>query len=153
MTIRADRDLGERARFGLGTDTQDDAVGTELTEEDVVTDQSSSAADISADSTTLVGTGTTVQAVLEELDDTAALAAPKANFASVVIAGADNSVSHDYTATGVTATSKVFGAFALKDQATIVAAVAGTITPGTDKITVAGGADLSTFFLVFLVIK
>lgn len=83
MSIRANRTLEDRARFGLGSDTQDDNTvpatdETPLTAEGVVEAGGIAlpvaASAVSADSTTLVGTGTTVQAVFEELDDAVALA-------------------------------------------------------------------------------
>ena len=70
-----------------------------------------------------------------------------------VVAGADNTSTHDYTATGVVAGSVVVGAFWTADASDGVTAVTGTITPGTDIITVAGGADLSSAkHIVFTVI-
>ena len=98
--------------------------------------------------------------VLDPTDDraevfaTAAVAASVAALATYAIAGDDNTTSHDYTATGVKTTSTVFGAVSFKTDGSAVAAVAGTITPGANKITVAGGDNLATNYnLVFLVVK
>jgi hypothetical protein len=132
MSIEAGRTQGARAGVagkGLG-DSQADIDASELTIDDD---------DIGADS---VSGATVLHAALAKLYA----------LKTFVIAGADNSVTHDYTASGLVSTSKVAAALAFKDQAATVAAVAGTITPGTDKITVAGGDDLSaSFVLVFFV--
>jgi hypothetical protein len=68
-------------------------------------------------------------------------------------AGADNSSTHDYTITGVTATSTVVQVLAFKHTDGLVIAATGTITPGAGKVTIATGADLSTYFLVFFIVK
>jgi len=132
MSIEAGRTQGARAGVagkGLG-DSQTDIDASELTIDDD---------DIGADS---VSGATILHAALAKLYA----------LETFVVAGADNSVSHDYTASGLVSTSKVVAALAFKDQATVVAAVTGTITPGADKLTVAGGADLSSgFTLVFIV--
>lgn len=99
---------------------------------------------------------TATQADIDEIEvDIVALEARKSVTAgkTIVIAGADNTSTHNYTATGVTATSVVVGAFYVANAADGVTAITGTITPGTDIITVAGGADLSSAkTLVFTVI-
>lgn len=109
------------------------------------------------DSQAIVGLGAKVDDTYATDAALTASAATKATIASLAvypIAGADNSVSHDYTATGVSASSTVFGALSFKTDGTAIAAVAGTITPGANKITVAGGADLSASYnIVFLVVK
>jgi len=83
------------------------------------------------------------------------LAKTTLTFKTYVVAGQDNTSTADYTATGMASTSQVIGAVTLKDQATIAATVAGTITPGTNKITVAGGADLSAAdtFILFICVS
>lgn len=132
---RASRSAKAKAVFGLGRGSNSHSVDT---------------VDNTIDGTFAADTDVTTEATARATADTALVAA----LATFVVAGADNTTTHDYTATGVTASSTVFGAVAFKDQATVAAAIAGTITPGTDKITVAAGADLSAgFTLVFFVKK
>lgn len=137
---QANRTQAARAIIGLGT-------GTHTHSED-------DTADNRLDATVTAQAGVTeMEADIVALEAADALKAPIASLAAYPIAGADNTVSHDYTATGVAVTSTVFAALAIKTDGSVVAAVAGTITPGANKITVAGGADLSLYNLVFLVVK
>jgi hypothetical protein len=72
-------------------------------------------------------------------------------FKVFVVAGADETTSHDYTATGLGTTSTILAVLAFKDQATIVAANdVSKYTAGANKVTGAANGDQSGFTLVIL---